>query len=230
MFSKLLFVILSISIVSACNHQTDDSAPASDASLNEEGVDVSYKVTFTSTWSATTHPESFPSGPHFSGLVGATHNMNVKLWESGELASQGIEVMAESGGKGDLESEVMTHIAIGDAYKTISEGGVGSSPATKEITITVNSDYSFVSLVTMLAPSPDWFVGVSALNLMESGIWLESKTVDLYVYDAGTDDGIAYTSANADSNPKQVIFKIEDAPFLVDGMVKPIGTMTFDKI
>jgi len=58
---------------------------------------------------------------------------------------------------------------------------------------------------------------------------VESKTVDLYVYDAGTDDGSSYTAANADSNPKQFISRIEYSPFLVNGSVKPIGTMSFVK-
>ena len=33
-----------------------------------------YRVRFNATWSATTHPNDFPSAPHFSGLIGGTHN------------------------------------------------------------------------------------------------------------------------------------------------------------
>ena len=80
----------------------------------------------------------------------------------------------------------------------------------------------------MIAPSPDWFVGVSGRSLQdESGEWLEELEVTLYPYDAGTDDGATYTSANADSSPQQPIRGIRgEAPF----SDAPIGTFTFTRI
>ena len=51
---------------------------------------ASYKVTFTATWSAATHPTSFPPNPHFSGLIGGAHNASVTFWEAGSTASVGI--------------------------------------------------------------------------------------------------------------------------------------------
>ena len=47
---------------------------------------VNYTVEFESTWSANTHPTDFPSNPHFSGLVGGTHDNSVTFWETGQLA------------------------------------------------------------------------------------------------------------------------------------------------
>lgn len=42
-------------------------------------------------------------------------------------------------------------------------------------------------------PSPDWVVGVSGLELCNRDCsWAETKTVDLFPYDAGTDNGISY--------------------------------------
>lgn len=46
----------------------------------------------------------------------------------------------------------------------------------------------------MLGPSPDWIVGVSALELCSRNCtWVENKTLNLYPWDAGTDSGITYT-------------------------------------
>ena len=45
-----------------------------------------YVVQFDATWSAQTHPLNFPPNPHFSGLIGGTHNDQVAFWEVGELA------------------------------------------------------------------------------------------------------------------------------------------------
>lgn len=46
------------------------------------GSVVEYEVTFEGTWSAATH-QPFPPGPHFSGLIGATHNADGVFWELG---------------------------------------------------------------------------------------------------------------------------------------------------
>lgn len=48
-------------------------------------------------------------------------------------------------------------------------------------------------LVLFIGPSPDWIVGVSALELcLRNCSWVESKTLNLYPWDAGTDSGITY--------------------------------------
>lgn len=50
-----------------------------------------------------------------------------------------------------------------------------------------------MSLVTMIGPSPDWFVGVSGYDLCTSNCtWMEEADFDLFPYDAGTDNGISY--------------------------------------
>ena len=55
-----------------------------------------------------------------------------------------------------------------------------------------------VSLVSMLGPSPDWIVGISALELcMANCTWLEKKEIPLYPWDAGVDDGISYESPDS---------------------------------
>lgn len=44
-----------------------------------------------------------------------------------------------------------------------------------------------------VAPSPDWFVGVSGLNLcLKNCTWVTSKILPLYPWDAGTDNGVTY--------------------------------------
>ena len=161
---------------------------------------VKYTVTFKSTWSSITHPTQFPPNPHFSGLVGAVHDNRASLWKRGETASPGMELMAETGGKGILLSEVEDLMDEGSALYTLSGPGLSHSPGETTLELTLSQDYPLVTLVSMLAPSPDWFVGVSALNLFESGQWVSSMAVDLRVYDAGTDSGATFTSPNRDSN------------------------------
>ncbi len=195
--------------------------------------DATYGVTFEADWSAATHPDGFPPNPHFSGLVGATHDATTSLWAPGKLASPGIEVMAETGGKSTLLAEVNALIADGRAATALSGSGVGLSPGSVSMTFEVAETHPLVSLVTMIAPSPDWFVGVRDLDLRdedgEEG-WADEITVTLFAYDAGTDSGPNYTSSNQDTNPQEPVFLIEESPFVVDGKLEPIGTFTFNRI
>lgn len=189
--------------------------------------EMTYTVTFRSTWSEDTHPhEDFPANAHFSSLIGATHALSTTLWMSGTLASAGIEEMAETGATIQLRSEID---ALGDAeLETIQ--GRGLSSATGSVTIQaihVDIDHPAVTLVTMIAPSPDWFVGVHGLSLLdETGAWQDEVVVTLYPYDAGTDDGVDYTSANLEPEIHQPIYQLRgEEPF----SVAPIGTLTFNR-
>ena len=130
---------------------------------------VEYRVEFTSTWSAQTLPPQFPSNAHFSGLVGGSHNAQVTFWEEGELASDGIESMAERGEKGTLLDEVNAAISAGTALETVSGGGIGQSPGFASTTFTLDQAHPLATVVSMIAPSPDWFVGVNSLNLFSGG-------------------------------------------------------------
>ncbi|HUU45107.1 MAG TPA: spondin domain-containing protein [Acidobacteriota bacterium] len=186
-----------------------------------------YDLTFTATWSATTHPENFPGNPHFSSLAGATHSAAVSFWSVGELATTGIKNVAEGGNPGVLLDEVADAIDAGTAEFSLLGGGIGTSPGTVSMAIAVNGDHPLVTLVSMIAPSPDWFVGVNGLNLGQNGAWIDSHTVDLFLYDAGTDDGEDYTSANAVTDPPEPIARIEGYPALVQGEIRPVGTFTF---
>ena len=184
---------------------------------------VDYEIVFDATWSLQTHPQDFPPSPHFSGLIGGTHGPDVTFWELGGIATRGIESMAETGSKSQLTQEVTAAIGAGTAFGLISGGGIGRSPGSVRTTFSVDAEYPLVSLVSMIAPSPDWFVGVSGLNLLDGNHWHNEVVVPLIPYDAGTDSGLTYTSANADTVPREPIFVLTE-PFEPD---TPLGTFTF---
>lgn len=188
---------------------------------------ATYRVTFESTWSAATHPDDFPSNAHFSGLIGGVYDATATLWEAGNLASTGIERMAEIGAKDSLRAEVETLIAEGRALAVLSGGGIGPSPGSVTLDFEMTEAFPLVSLVSMLAPSPDWFVGVAGLDLRAGGTWATERVVELYAYDAGTDSGPTYDSENDDTVPPEPIAALTDPPFLVDGTVPPVGSFTF---
>lgn len=73
-----------------------------------------------------------------------------------------------------------------------------------------DNQHHLLSLVSKIYPSPDWFVGVSDLELcLENGQWIEEKIVNLYPYDAGTDSGATYTSPDQPTLPREAIRRIK---------------------
>jgi hypothetical protein len=188
---------------------------------------VEYEVTFESIWSESTHPYNFPRNPHFSGLIGATHNSSISFWKEGELASKGIKNVAEKGSKDPFNNEIDDAIKAHTAFNKMSGGGIGNSPGSVSLEFQVSEDYPLVTLVSMIAPSPDWFVGVSGLSLYENGEWVSEKVVELYLYDAGTDSGIDLSSANAVTTPPAAITRIDES--VLSGSSVPYGTFTFTK-
>lgn len=217
-----LCMCLAIALVAGCS--SDDKG---NGSLDGGDSLASFTVTFTSTWSALTHPVDYPANPHFSSLVGATHDSSTAFWANGDLASPGIQDMAERGRTSPLSEEVDTAITEGSARFKLLGGGIDVSPGSVSIDFTVSVEHPLVTLVSMIAPSPDWFVGVAGLPLHDGEEWTDSITVDLYAWDAGTDDGVTYASANAPSNPHVPIYPLVEGMFKVGDMVPALGTFTF---
>lgn len=189
-----------------------------------------YRVVFQGTWSGATHPVDFPSSPHFSPLVGGTHNLAAVFWREGVPASTGIKDMAERGRTTPLDQEIASAIAAGTAEHVFLGGEIDRSPGSVSLEFEIGQTYPFVTLVSMIAPSPDWFVGVSALPLFENGRWLDERRIDLIPWDAGTDSGTTFTSPDVVTTPPQPVSRIVTAPLTPGGRVTPLGTFTFTRL
>ena len=192
---------------------------------------ATYTVTFTGNWSAATHPTDFPTNAdHFSSAVGMVHRNGALLFEEGELASAGIEAMAENGSNGTLESEVGAMITAGMARSYFSGGGLGTGLSEREFEIEVSSEFPLVSVVSMIAPSPDWYVATENVELFTNGEFVETLMVEGLSYDSGTDSGPTFTSPNDDTNPAEDISCITTSP-LGNGTTvdPPMAYFTFTK-
>ncbi|KAJ7379197.1 hypothetical protein OS493_017700 [Desmophyllum pertusum] len=76
-------------------------------------------------------------------------------------------------------------------------------------TFKADSRRNLVSALTKMFPSPDWNVGVDRINLCDGNCtWKRTIVQELYPWDAGTDDGITFISANKKSVPQQPINNI----------------------
>jgi hypothetical protein len=188
-----------------------------------------YEVTFEATWTRATHPVDFPTRAHFSPLVGGTHDARVAFWDDGRLASEGIERMAENGRVSPLDLEIQSAIRSGTA-EFLMTGAAIDSPGRTSLRFTISQRYPLVTLVTMVAPSPDWFVGTMGLDLFAGGVWAEQVVVPLVPWDAGTDHGTTFTSEDVEARPHAPISLIRSAPLAPDGLPVPMGTFTFRRV
>ena len=140
--------------------------------ITQSSSTAEYRVVYESTWSSETHPIDYPtSSAHYSRLVGATHSDAVHFWRTDELASEGIERMAELGSNGTLHDEVDMAIVAETADQYINGPSLGSGTGTMTISsIVVDRNYPLLTLVSMIAPSPDWFVGIDSVSLFNGGL------------------------------------------------------------
>jgi hypothetical protein len=170
---------------------------------------TTYRVRVETTWSASTHPLNFPPGPHFSPPVASTHPAGESFWSLGGIATDGVKIMAETGNPNPLRAEIEQSISNGRAY-AVSVGKRFDSPGTDLLQIEANEDNPYLSVVSMIAPSPDWFIGLSALSLCEDGQWISERIISVNAIDAGTDSGASFTSRNANTAPAGTIHRLQD--------------------
>ncbi|KAF7283544.1 hypothetical protein GWI33_000285 [Rhynchophorus ferrugineus] len=174
--------------------------------------EAKYSVIFEGLWSTGTHPKDFPSSlwlTHFSDVIGASHERNFSFWGEGQIASEGFRSLAEWGSVRLMETELRASTRY---IRTIIKAAGLWYPQVNTNTSTnfkVDRKHHLVSLASMFGPSPDWVVGVNGLNLcLKNCTWIENLVVDLFPYDAGTDSGITYMSPNAETSPREKMYRI----------------------
>jgi hypothetical protein len=163
---------------------------------------------------------------HFTTVVGAAHNEEVSFWTLGGLATPGVKAMAETGATTPLDQEVNAAIAAGTAEKLLTISG-GDAPGKSQRITLISPDFPLVSLGSMLAPTPDWFIGVSAFSLCRNGAWITAEVLDAVAYDAGTKDGDEFTYGGGYTDPP---LPIELQPKLAPGGVpRSFGKISFTR-
>ena len=195
---------------------------------------VRYRLDVDNTWSEETHPGRIaPTDAHFSWLGGGSHNSQVSFWQVGQIASPGIVQMAETGVINILTDEEI-QVEMGNrAFQTLEYRWWFCPPVTTiescgDLSVEFDMDDKFplVTLVTMLGPSPDWFVGVSGLPLFENGQWKQSVVVDLHPFDGGTRSANQWPLGGPQNDPPEPISVITEATGQLVGPAK-MGTFTF---
>ncbi|MFT4646574.1 MAG: hypothetical protein ACI8ZX_003005 [Planctomycetota bacterium] len=193
--------------------------------------DEVYEVEMVGIWSSTTHPTDFPSNAHFSPMIGISHIAALDVIGIGLSATEGIKSMAETGATIILDEEF--DLFRNQTYSLDKFTGASfDSPGSNKSEIGVERGKHNVTIFSMIAPSPDWFVAVST-SLIDpvDEQWYDEVTVYATSYDAGTDSGVSFASANLVSSPLEGVHIIEEGP-LTEGMdtVKNVAKFIFRRV
>ena len=115
-----------------------------------------YRLTFDATWNEVTHPVDFPADEpniaRFSPVAGLTHNSSVRLFEEGDIATQGLVNISQTGSRDPLDSELANIINSGAGQFYIeSDTRVRPSPDTISTTFEITESHP---CLLYTSPSP----------------------------------------------------------------------------
>ena len=186
------------------------------------GETAEYELKFEGRWVS---PASLPGNAHFTQVIGATHNSAGSIFTVGQQASVGVERVAELGSTSSLISEINLGTAAGNIDTAIFSVDTFITPVEVDtFSFVANESHSLFSILTMIAPSSDWFVGVSDLDLLDAnGQWRDQIVLDLNSYDAGTENGTGFSLNNPATNPQGVITDLDTAE--PNGVLFGVGSL-----
>ena len=200
---KISLLILIVTVLTACKKDKTSI------------YDEVYEVEFVGLWSAASHPQDYPSNAHFSPMVGFSHVAGLDAIGQGLSATEGVQSMAETGNTATLIKEIEDYRALNfalDKFTGVSIDGTGTDKAQ----IGVEGGKHTVSVFSMIAPSPDWFVAASTSLLdPNDGKWYDYVEVSAQVFDAGTDSAKAFTAADMPNDPKEPPQRLNTADIIL---------------
>jgi len=191
-------------------------------------LEATYKVSFQGNFSKESHRvKNFPSNPHFSPLIVTSHTGRFSLFAKGSLATPGLKNVAETGNPSVLLNELRDAEMQG-LVKDLQRGGGTSGNGSSFAVVNVSLDAPLISAVTMIAPSPDWIIGVNNYSVVEGDDFILKRVIPLYAIDAGTDLGLNFTSKNMPNTTQDPISLLKNISGI--SIDSPFGFLTIEKM
>lgn len=169
-----------------------------------------YSVAFDAVWTKKSHKQAYVKEAHWSPMVVASHTKKGAMWSKGKKASKGVVVVAETGSPVLLMEELAKKK---DKYDILdfakADGPIDTGSGQQIIPVKVGKGANLVSVISMIAPSPDWFIGADSVSLCVNGQWVENKEVKLFAYDGGSDRGTKFKSKDKKEKKQKKIKAIK---------------------
>ena len=118
---------------------------------------------------------------YFTPLLVSAHNQYTHMFQVGTAASASLQAMAEGGDISGLDTDLA---ALGASNVVNPAGGLLAPGASAIATLSAGGQNKFLSLVAMLLPTNDGFVGLDAIRIPKKK---GTYTYYLNGYDAGTE-------------------------------------------
>ncbi len=150
-------------------------------------------------------------GLHFTPLLTSAHTSDNKMFMSGEAATAELQMMAEGGDISGLASMLTNADANNNENPAAGLLAPGMSTT---YTLTNDSGNTHLSMVTMILPSNDGFVGLDRWEIpTEAGTY----TINLNAYDAGTEANNELRGSGAPGMPGMPVPPPLDASYGMNG-------------
>lgn len=120
-------------------------------------------------------------GIHFTPVLVTAHPSGLHLFQSGQASSSELQAMAEGG-----DTSGLVTLVEGQGADTATGAGLIAPGGNETISITNNAANTQLSVVGMLLPTNDGFLGLNAIDLPtgDAGV---SMTYNVLGYDSGTE-------------------------------------------
>lgn len=199
---------------------------------------ATYKVTFFNLLTGSNFKGLIPaSGLVYSPLAGTSHSGRISFFTIRGFANRPTAILAKTGVNTPYIRFAKKLRAQKRGVLSIVDAGAPTMPGKSlSVVLKVNCFHSFLTVIGMIAPSPDWIVQINNRNMFDTSTnkYIPSAQGDLIAYDTGVDDGREFTppldlSLDIPTRPQQNIAPlVEDVTDRFEG--RNVGKYTIRRI
>ncbi|XP_065196738.1 spondin-2-like [Sycon ciliatum] len=165
---------------------------------------ITYTVRLEFLWPASDY--FLPVNPHWSRSVFATHSGCAVIFRNQVQPSEGIASLTARGEPTELQNETAAYSDRVRSFVIAPPVSTAAGNATGEVT--ADRYHPEMTALSMIAPSPSWFVGVDSVPLCTGDVWVQSAVYDIAPWNAGADGGRNYSSPDDTLSPFNVTRRI----------------------
>ena len=167
-----------------------------------------------------------PAGAGFGETIVVAHKCDFSFFTVGNSASAGVQALAEGGSTSDFQAEVTAAVAAGNAQASWTIPAPDSPTGNRNgpNSLTVEEEFSCITVLVKINPSSDWFASVSSYDLRSGGTWPtpgnnNNVFIDLYPFDAGTLEGTEFAASTMATSPQGTITSLRNTGKFSDNKI-----------
>lgn len=184
--ASLLVLVLALVLPAACSSPPHANCTGS----------ANYRITFFNFLNRRNFGSLIPrTGLVFSPLAAVSHSNRISLLTVRGFASPQVQAIAELGDNEPLLNLARRLRREGLGVKSVAAAMGPTMPGgNTSLEVMVDCENPFVTVIGMIAPSPDWIVQISNFDLVSNAkTFLHGSFGYLIAYDGGTDSGRNFT-------------------------------------